>query len=164
MLNKNGFISSILSVGSGGHLKLIRHYFDHFQLKDLDPNYWLHKQGLLDKNQLPTHSFRDDALPLWRVINNLVRKIVFLHYKNDVSVKSDKECQIWFTDSRNKGFDFGADSDYENEEDIWDGLDFGSETGSKAMRNTSPLSIIHEGIEKTNRDKMGIFGSLQNML
>ena len=153
MLNPAGSLASQLSIGGGGHLKLMRYYFDHFQLKELDPNYWLNKQGLLDKKGLPEHGFRDCGLPLWRVIENLVRKIVFLHYNTDEDILSDHECQNWFKDARNKGFDFGKDEDYEDEDMMFDGLDLPPEddksTTSSAFTKSrsSPLSVIHENIE-----------------
>lgn len=154
---REGDLARCLSIGSGGHLNLIRKNFDNFQLKELDPNFWLHRQGLLDKKGLPNHSYRDDALLLWTTINTLVKKIINIFYQDDDEVRSDTECQNWFADSRNKGFDFDNDDDYEDDLAMFDGLDqlaSGKGATSKgaspfSTRNASPLSIIHEDIEKT---------------
>lgn len=54
--------------------------------------------GVADRDALPEHPYRDDALPYWRAIHQWVSDYLALNYPTDAAVATDPELRAWLTE------------------------------------------------------------------
>ena len=92
---KGGAADRILNIGHGsqGFLELMQKSFCEFCFdSDWDFELNVEKRGVSD---LPNYHFRDDAMLLWKAINEYVGEIIDIFYDSDEEVQQDFEIQEW---------------------------------------------------------------------
>lgn len=70
---------------------LVRGAVQSLSLREANPRADLSARGLMDPEALPTHPYREDAIPVWDATESFVREYVGLYYANDADVVADVE-------------------------------------------------------------------------
>ncbi|CAD5120436.1 DgyrCDS9005 [Dimorphilus gyrociliatus] len=94
LLSESGWAERNLSVGRKGTLELCIRAAEAWclDIQGCVPRE-LEQRGLLDLNVLPNYSYRDEAIPLHKVMNSYVTKVIKIYYKDMDSVIKDYELQ-----------------------------------------------------------------------
>lgn len=66
-----------------------------YSIRNCDPRSNLTERGLMDRDVLPIHPFRDDAIPVWDAIATYVGEYIALYYTQDSMVLEDTELQAF---------------------------------------------------------------------
>jgi arachidonate 15-lipoxygenase len=69
-----------------------------FQFRDGHLPKVLAAAGVADRDALPDHPYRDDALLYWRAIHQWVADYLALYYPTDTAVATDLELRAWLTE------------------------------------------------------------------
>ncbi|CAB3371080.1 Hypothetical predicted protein [Cloeon dipterum] len=96
LISPGGWVDSGMIVGRAGMFKLISRGFRRWRL-DVhgDVEKELESRGVLDPKVLPYYPYRDDAVPLFKIIKNYVRKVVMHYYNTPEKLEEDYEVQGW---------------------------------------------------------------------
>ena len=86
LIAPGGVADQVLSVGGGGHVRLMQRYYRSITWESYNLPQVLQKRGVDDKDKLPKFYYRDDALDLWSAIGNFVKDIIHLYYLKDDDV------------------------------------------------------------------------------
>ena len=86
LIAPGGVADQVLSVGGGGHVRLMQRYYRSITWESYNLPHVLKKRGVDDKDKLPKFYYRDDALDLWSAIGNFVKDIIHLYYLKDDDV------------------------------------------------------------------------------
>ena len=86
LISEGGVIDQLLSLGGGGHLKLVRKHYRNMTMDSYDLPRALQERGVADVDKLPRYYYRDDALLLWNAIHEYVVEIVGIYYTSDGDV------------------------------------------------------------------------------
>ena len=87
-----------MSIGHGckGFVHLVEKSFQEFHFEeDWDFPTNIDHRGVSD---LPNYHFRDDAMMLWKAIDEYVQDILDLFYDSDDQVHNDWEIKEWFNE------------------------------------------------------------------
>ena len=86
LIAKGGVADITLSIGGGGHIKLMQKYYRSMTWESYDLPKMLKERGVDDPEKLPRFYYRDDALRLWDAISEFVKEIVSIFYASDDDV------------------------------------------------------------------------------
>ena len=86
LIAKGGVSDQTLSIGGGGHVKLMQKYYRSITWGSYDLPKMLKERGVDDSEKLPRFYYRDDALSLWNAIATFVKEILDLYYSSDSDV------------------------------------------------------------------------------
>ena len=79
---------------SGGDVgKLFDNYTSHYSLDKLMPHKDIASRGI---DKIPNHPYVEDALEIWKVIEEVVRDYVQITHATDDLVRDDKRLQVWY--------------------------------------------------------------------
>ncbi|CAB3373467.1 Hypothetical predicted protein [Cloeon dipterum] len=96
LLSPGGWIDVGMTVRREGMFELIAKGFQQWDLLlNGDVEAEIGSRGVLDPEILPYYPYRDDALPLFKIIKKYVTKIVNLYYKSPNKLLNDEEVQNW---------------------------------------------------------------------
>ncbi|XP_055262435.1 hydroperoxide isomerase ALOXE3 isoform X4 [Moschus berezovskii] len=92
LLNPEGLVDKVTSIGRQGLLYLMSTGLAHFTYTNFCLPDSLRTRGVLD---IPNYHYRDDGLKIWAAIESFVSEIVGYYYTSDASVQQDSELQAW---------------------------------------------------------------------
>ncbi|XP_043331567.1 hydroperoxide isomerase ALOXE3 [Cervus elaphus] len=92
LLNPEGLVDKVTSIGRQGLLYLMSTGLAHFTYTNFCLPDSLRARGVLD---IPNYHYRDDGLKIWAAIESFVSEIVGYYYTSDASVQQDSELQAW---------------------------------------------------------------------
>uniref|UniRef100_F6UJG6 Lipoxygenase domain-containing protein n=1 Tax=Ciona intestinalis TaxID=7719 RepID=F6UJG6_CIOIN len=98
LANKSNHLSKLNAPSS------VRKSYKTFNLNQLDIPACLKRKGLDDPNLLPNFHYRDDALDVWKAMEQYVANVVNHHYTCDKDIKEDYELQSFMFDVAHEGF------------------------------------------------------------
>uniref|UniRef100_H2Y5X3 Lipoxygenase domain-containing protein n=1 Tax=Ciona savignyi TaxID=51511 RepID=H2Y5X3_CIOSA len=82
---------------------LCRKMFKTFRFDDIIIPKVLKKLGTDDRTLLPNFHYRDDAMALWKIMEDYVIDVLTHHYSSDEEVEGDYELQGWARDVAREG-------------------------------------------------------------
>jgi arachidonate 5-lipoxygenase len=103
LIGEGGIADKGLSVGQGGHIDLIQRAYKAFDYESIILPKSLKKRGVDDRTVLPNYFYRDDAMELWKAINQFVDDILGIYYHSDNDVQQDDEVQQWISEVQEFG-------------------------------------------------------------
>lgn len=111
LIADGGLADVCLSVGGGGHIKMMCDYYKsgqtgnglHFFTR-FNHAKFCESRGVADSAKLPNYMYRDDGMKIWNAIQGYVTSFLELHYQNDDAVIADREVQNWVADLRENAF------------------------------------------------------------
>ncbi|XP_077924018.1 hydroperoxide isomerase ALOXE3 isoform X1 [Halichoerus grypus] len=92
LLNPEGLVDKVTSVGRQGLLYLMSTALAHFTYTDFCLPDSVRARGVL---AIPNYHYRDDGLRIWAAIESFVSEIVGYYYPSEASVQQDSELQAW---------------------------------------------------------------------
>ncbi|XP_041521723.1 hydroperoxide isomerase ALOXE3 isoform X1 [Microtus oregoni] len=92
LLNPEGLVDKVTSIGRRGLIYLMSTGLAHFTYTDFCLPDSLRARGVLN---IPNYHYRDDGLKIWAAIERFVSEIVSYYYPDDASVQQDSELQAW---------------------------------------------------------------------
>ncbi|CAD7689730.1 unnamed protein product [Nyctereutes procyonoides] len=92
LLNPEGLVEKVTSVGRQGLLYLISTALAHFTYTDFCLPDSVRARGV---QAIPNYHYRDDGLRIWAAIESFVSEIVGYYYPSNTSVQQDSELQAW---------------------------------------------------------------------
>ncbi|KAK3594458.1 hypothetical protein CHS0354_024901 [Potamilus streckersoni] len=96
LVSPNGWVDKTMNIGIMGMFELISRGINSWRMNvhgTLPED--LKRRGLYSQNVLPGYHYRDDALLLYKAINNYVSKYVRLYYDTPEKIAGDWELQSW---------------------------------------------------------------------
>ncbi|XP_004857531.1 hydroperoxide isomerase ALOXE3 [Heterocephalus glaber] len=101
LLNPDGLVDQVTSIGRCGLLYLMRTHLAHFTYTNFCLPDSLRARGVLT---IPNYYYRDDGLKIWAAIESFVSDIVGYYYPSDDSVQQDSELQAWVSEIFTQAF------------------------------------------------------------
>lgn len=84
LIPEGGLADQVLSIGGGGHIKLMQKYYRSLTFDSFDLEKVFEGRGVKD---LRKFHYREDATSLWNAIKTFISDIINIYYKNDDDVK-----------------------------------------------------------------------------
>ncbi|XP_076360034.1 allene oxide synthase-lipoxygenase protein-like isoform X1 [Tachypleus tridentatus] len=96
LINENGWVDLTMTVGRCGMFDLIKRGFKQWRMNvhGIIPNDFKARE-VDDPNVLPNYPYRDDAVAIYKAINNYVTNVVQFYYDSSEKVINDEELQCW---------------------------------------------------------------------
>ncbi len=106
LLSEGGVFDLFMATGGPekGHLQLAAKGYAEWTIEHNMLPKELAKRGVDDPEILPYYPYRDDALPIWYAIDEMVHDLLAIYYENDQALIDDEEMQDWWTELKDKGF------------------------------------------------------------
>uniref|UniRef100_H2Y9R8 Lipoxygenase domain-containing protein n=1 Tax=Ciona savignyi TaxID=51511 RepID=H2Y9R8_CIOSA len=100
LITRDGFPTKAIATSA---TSLTQKMFKSTKFQDLIIPKVLKKQGTDDSAVLPNYHYRDDALALWKIMEDYVSDLLKSYYTSDEDVKDDYELQGWAQDVAHEG-------------------------------------------------------------
>ena len=84
LIPEGGIADQVLSIGGGGHIKLMQKHYRSLTFDSFDLEKVFEKRGVKD---LRKFYYREDATSLWNAIKVFVSDIINIYYKKEDDVK-----------------------------------------------------------------------------
>eukprot|EP00057_Strongylocentrotus_purpuratus_P008934 XP_011663408.1 PREDICTED: arachidonate 5-lipoxygenase [Strongylocentrotus purpuratus] len=96
LVSPGGYVDKTMVIGRTGMFEIIKRTWCNWRL-DVQGSLIgdLEDRGVLDPEVLPNYHYRDDALLLWKAINDYCRVIISQYYDSAEQVVADPELQEW---------------------------------------------------------------------
>ncbi|XP_059484413.1 allene oxide synthase-lipoxygenase protein-like [Neocloeon triangulifer] len=108
LISPGGWVDSGMIVGRTGMFKLISRGFRRWRLDvDGDVEKQIEVRGVADPKILPYYPYRDDAVPLFRIIKSYVARVVKYFYDTPEKLEGDYEVQNWVKEMATTQLDGG---------------------------------------------------------
>lgn len=106
LLAEGGVFDLFMATGGPdkGHLQLAAKGYATWTIEHNMLPKELAKRGVDDPEVLPYYPYRDDALPIWYAIDEMVHDLLHIFYESDQALIDDEEMQDWWTELKDKGF------------------------------------------------------------
>lgn len=104
LIAEGGVADNTLTVGGGGHVDLMKKYYKTNSWETYNLPQILKERGVDDPERLPNFHYREDALSLWRAIEEFVEKVLQIYYQSDDHINKDYELQNWIKDLHDNGY------------------------------------------------------------
>lgn len=90
-----GPVEAVLGCTLDGAFELLARGMKEHRLSQWQPRRRLQRRGVDRSSALTTYPYRDDALPVWDAIEQMVGDYVPLYYRADQEVGADSELRAW---------------------------------------------------------------------
>jgi len=110
LLAEGGVFDLFMATGGPdkGHLQLAVKGYSTWNLTDNMLPRTLKQRGVDDPEVLPYYPYRDDALPIWYAIDEMVHDLLKLAYADDAALVGDEEMQDWWNELKTRGLRGGS--------------------------------------------------------
>ncbi len=100
LVSPGGGVDELLSATIDNSRTLVEADLQNYSFNQAMLPKQLEKRGVDDTDKLPVYPYRDDALQIWKAIQNWVSDYLSIYYKNDQAVQSDTYLQQWAKEAK----------------------------------------------------------------
>jgi len=95
LLGPDSSANQCIGINSGG---AAARAYKTLRYENLNVPKMMKSKGLCDPNELPNYYYRDDVFKLWYAIEDYIKRIISIFYKENKDVAEDGELQSWTED------------------------------------------------------------------
>ena len=95
LINRDGIIAQNFSIGNDGMEELMKRSATAYRVQWTNIKKNLKERGVDNSKELPGYYYRDDGVRIWDAIEEYVKDVIDIFYKNNEDVQDDTELAKW---------------------------------------------------------------------